>query len=328
MRIIKYALLVAIATFLILASGCSGNQNGLAQTFIGGIEGLNMNFLTDSPPAVVYDAGANDAFDIVVQVQNKGEHTVKKDDGFVRISGLSAADYSKSEGDLTKGFPDDLRGLALDPEGKIIDTTPIFVEFQNFKYKRENAGNLQQAIQADACYKYGTKVATNLCIKKDLLKQSSNSVCTVSGSRSVSNSGAPVAVTAVEETPYGKDKIAFTLTITHQGNGFLFKHLSSTNDRCRVGSFSNENKVFVKVNTNMPGTLTCSPFTDSTSGSSLGGGQSQGFVRLSNGMASVRCTQTVSANTDFEQIVDIELEYDYMNTASASTIIKHTVSDK
>lgn len=323
MKLTKYMsiILVLMMLFVFGCTNSDGNVASSGRTFIGGVEGIGVSFNPGSPPAEIFDEGTDDKFDIIVKLENKGEETVRASDVFVKISGLAADDFNVAESALIKHPDEDVLGLGLDPEGNVIDAPEVYVNFEGLQYNRILNNNIpNQIVQAKACYKYATKTVSNLCVKQDLLKNTADSVCTVTGAKDVTNSGAPIRISSLEETPYGRDKIAFTFVIDHQSSGSFFEPETGDSNRCDTTDYNSENRVRVKVKTYMDGRLTCSPLSDSTASN----GEASGTARLSDGQVAVRCTQEVTTSSDFVKNIDIELEYDYLNVVQTSMIIKHT----
>lgn len=318
MKLFNIVALIA-ATVLILAfSGCSttestGPTGEKLKAFIGGTNGVTLSFAPGTPPPEVFDKGEF-PFDVSIILKNQGEADVAQGDYFVRLSGIDPADFSKSSADFTIHPDEDLDGMRKDPEGNIIEGSEVYVDFSGLNYQDELSGNSQFNIRADVCYKYQTVVNSKLCVKEDMLDTEDNAVCTITESKQIQNSGAPVQITSFEQTVAGRDKIAFTFEISHVGSGSVHQ----TNSDCSTETVD-ENRVYVEVNTGLSGELSCSGLGS--------GGSYSGEVVLYEGKRTVRCTQIVDTTADFEKITEIKLTYDYKDDVSSQVLVKHSPSD-
>ncbi|MBS3098215.1 hypothetical protein J4209_05465 [Candidatus Woesearchaeota archaeon] len=309
----KYLVAISLIGLFFFAVGCNEQTTDSKDEtpFVGGTAGLLIDFVEDSPPAEVTDGG-NFPFDVVVKLENDGEHFVAKEDVVLKITGIDPAEFGRTASDLTKNPDEDLEETKKDAEGNIIDGTITFVEFQNFNYLNNLSGNTPFTFKVDVCYKYGTTVNAKLCVLKDLLKPEESDVCKVNEAKTAYNSGAPVQITSFEEMVRGSDKVAFSFKIEHKGNGEIFKEDTD----CDSGIRTDEDKVFVNVNTNMTG-LSCSGLSNGTSG----------YVNLYSNDRTIICTQDLSdVTTDFEKVAVIELVYDYQEDKQKEVLVKHLIS--
>jgi len=218
---------MTLIVMAVVVAGC-GQQQTVGKTFIGGTVGLNSAFLTGSPPATTTDGGSG-GFSIVVKLDNVGENDIAAGDGYVQIWGLDQKTYNSDAQDFKKmfnqqsGFGDTLRGAEKNFDGSVLNGGTATVEFGNLKYLPTIQGDLQQKIWANVCYKYTTKVASQLCIKNTAEQAINNQdICQVEGETTPQNSGAPIQVTSLKEAYAGNNKMSITLTIAHVGTGDNF----------------------------------------------------------------------------------------------------------
>jgi hypothetical protein len=308
-----YCLFAVIAA--VILAGCQGGTNtpSKAQPFIGGTEGINVVFAADSPPAEV-DDGGNFPFDVVVELRNKGENTVLKDDVTVKIVGVRPEEFAKTESDLSKHPEEDVIATKKDPEGAVTEGPPVFVTFSDFNHKTALVGNQDFTLRAEACYVYKTTATAQLCVRRNNIDPEKNGLCDVSGDKTVENSGSPIQVTAFKEFGRAKDKVGFQFTIEHQGKGDLFEKKSQCNTERKY-----EDKIFVKVKSQFGSGLKCSGLTD--------GDDTSGYIKLYGESRIISCTQQVTTNSDYETSIDIELEYDYRDTTETAVLVKHIPQD-
>jgi hypothetical protein len=310
MRNLLFTLLTL--TMFVFASCTGGNTNaGKTTSFIGGTNGLVVAFEQDQPPVEVFD---NDQlpFEVTVRVQNLGEADVKKEDLQVRITGIRAQEFGVSEADLKKNPSDDLSRTYKDSEGNTIDGATDYLTFSGLSFLGSLAGNQQFTIRADACYKYTTKATSLICITKDIMDTTYDKVCKVNEQKSIQNSGAPVQFANFKEMPRGKNKIQFSFDVTHPSNGNVFK----TGSGCEF-STANERVVQVKVTTNLPG-LSCSGWKEISAQSGL-------VTLVSGAPRTITCSQDAPSGSDFEQVVNLEAEYDYLSSVETRVLVKHAI---
>jgi len=307
----KIKIIFTLSVFVLLLfaiSGCRKKETGLSQSdpFIGGTTGLLLSFIESAPPEEVFDSG-DYPFDVEVKLVNDGEYDIAKEKCRVKIKGVKPSDFGLTEADFIKYPEDEVLAKKKDAQGTIIEGITTYVTFSNFNFQGQVAGNTNYPIFADVCYKYGTKVMSQLCVKEDLLKEDSE-VCKVTEKKTVYNSGAPVQVIDFEESARGRDKISFTFKITHKGNGDIYGKDTDCNS-----IRSNENKVWVNVDTDIEGTE-CSGLSE--------GSATSGYVILYGGERVVRCTQPVTTEIDYVKPVNINIEYDYSDDISTTLIVK------
>ncbi len=308
MRHVAFILIV-----LVLLAGCAGGAKkgekiDLTAPFVGGTVGIVADFVDLRPQ--VFDGG-RDPFDVIVKLENKGETNVAPNRARVKLSGINPAEFGKLEEDLSKSPDDEVIAMRKDPQGAILPSTPVFVEFTGLNHFSPISG-AQAAfpLRADICYTYSTDAVSKLCVRSNILAPEPEGICEINEDKPIFNSGAPVQVGAVKETAGAKDKIRFSFDIGNEGTGQIFERGST----CDRSARSKENRVFVTVDSGMPG-LQCTGLTTS-------GTKAEGFTTLFEGKKIVTCTQTVTSRTDFEQLIDIEVAYDYEEFKQTQITVK------
>ncbi|MCK4669705.1 MAG: hypothetical protein KAT43_00770 [Nanoarchaeota archaeon] len=310
----------AIAIFLlvitILGTGCAqregaeergifGGDKGVeTRAFIGGTNGLLLEFTPDRPLAKVFSGGA-DPFDVEIQLMNDGEWEVLKDDVLITLSGLDPGEFGYTE--AVQSPDEDLLAKKRDPQSTIIPSNPVFVIYESLNRAEPVIGDTTYPVRADVCYKYGTNVISSLCIRKDL-RSREEGVCTVEGSKVVQNSASPVQVVDLAANAASATSLAFTFRINKKGNGKVYRLDSDCNPQ-RV----DENKVFVEVDTGLPG-LVCSGLRE--------GADNTGYADLRAGEAIIRCKQDVAVDNDFVKTINVKLQFDYKETISTSVVVQ------
>lgn len=314
----EITLTLTILSILIL-SGCTNTDTNTKTTpYVGGTTGLVMSFITGAPPDDLFDKSQM-SFGISVKLENKGESDVKSNEAYVEIIGMNPSDYGKTNGFFKKSLSQDLTGVKKNFEGETLNGGITSVEFSDLKYTQDLAGNMETKMRAEVCYNYKTKTTTEVCIKKNLLQSLNDErICDLEGEKSPQNSGGPVHITSLKETPMGENKIQFLLVISHVGdpNGRIYKQ--STDCDSSVTN-TNKNKVYVKVNSEINGKKpTCTGFQDANSDAS------EGYVTLYDmAPTTLSCTVDVSGvSSIYESPLNIELSYRYSQFIEKSILIK------
>jgi len=300
----KIAILLVLTLF-VLASCKSGNTSVELKPFLGGTSGLKIDFLDFRQQ--VFDGG-DDPFDLIVSIKNNGEFDVKKTDAIVRLSGIRPQEFNKAENELTKNPEDDILATKIDANGNTLEAGPVSVEFRELNHISLIAGAVSTfPIRADVCYKYQTKAVSKICVLSNLL--STEGICVVDETKPVFNSGAPVQIANVKQSPQGKDKFRITFDITQSGTGNTFQPES----KCELDK--EKNKVMVRVDTHMSG-LSCTGLNDA-SGTAV-----EGLQTLFDGKKTIQCIQEVGKSGDYEQAVEITADYVYEDSKTAQITVK------
>lgn len=307
----KKAILISILVMTLFLAGCDEEITTLPTIapFIGGTEGVTIEFLDNAPPTEVFDGGDNE-FSVTVKLENKGEFYVPNDKIFVEITGVQPQEFDRVAGDMIESPEEDL--IDVRKEGStVIDSPPVFVEFQGFNHKDFLPSSaLTFPIRAEVCFMYGTTANALLCIRKNPLNPEIGGICEINEDKPVYNSGAPVQVTSFQESARAKNKVGFIFTVEHQGIGKVFEQ----GENCDETTTRFNDKVHVKVHTGMNG-LTCS---------GLAGGDTEGDVVLYGGSKPISCTQEIDSPGDYTVPVTVEITYDYEEIVETSITVKHT----
>ncbi len=317
----KYLTLAVTMVFVFAIAGCTSTNQKPTTTapFIGGTTGLLINFVQDSPPNEVFDGGSF-PFAVVVKLENDGEFTIPKNNVRVEITGVRAEEYGLTPHDLIKGPDDDLLGTQKDSEGNVVESPPAFVTFEGFNHKDPISGTfLDATFRASACYLYQTKANAKICVRQNILQPEKGGVCEINEAKKAYNSGGPLQVTSFTEAARAKDKVSFTFKIEQKGNGNVFKKGMWCNQ-----SFTNEDMVFVEVNSGIP-RLKCSGFLGEAT-------ETSGYVRLLSGSAqdnaggaTLTCTQDIASPSDYESTIEIKASYDYKESKETQVLVKHSI---
>jgi len=313
--------LIVILVAAVFLTGCTGSSTTTpGKTFIGGTEGLRTSFLPGSPPGTTTDGGTS-GFSIVLKAENRGESDIDSEDGYVQIWGVDAGTFSATQyTDFKKGFTEPIRGAVKSFDGNVIDGGISTIDFIDLTYLPSIPGDYVVPIYANVCYRYSTKVASQICVKNNAEQAlSSKQICEVEGEKNPQNSGAPIQVTSLKESYAGGGKIAVTLTITHTGKGDAFFKDDQLNCN-NVESNNNRGKVRVEFDDveisgrRVP--VVCPSLTD-------------GYIRLFSVEGQVEpqtlyCTIDVSGSNNVVQVpLSLELSYVYLQHVEQALTIRH-----
>ncbi len=311
-KILLFGIYLMIVTLVI---ACAPQEEGpsVGPTFVGGTKGLAMEFVEDAPPSEIFD-GAQFPFSINVRIKNVGEWEIPSgSDILVKTSGIDPSDYGVSAAALEKNPPQGMLPTRRGPAGEIIEGDTLVVDFPGLNFQRTLFGPITTTMKADACYKYGTKVSTNMCVKEDL-SSSDASVCKVNEAKAVANSGAPVHITSMRESQGGTDTILLTFTIRHVGTGKIFEPGSQCED-----TIQKRDRLFLSIDTSMSG-LQCTGLQTLEGQPKTG---SEGYIALYGGERQISCTQPTGGQGDFVKTVTATLEYDYDQFITKQVTVKH-----
>lgn len=315
---IKHLIILILAISLVFTTGCNEQNTdiGMANPFIGGTTGITMEFLEDAPPLDKVHDGGEYPFTAVVKIKNMGESDIEIGDATIKISGIDATDFGTTPALLTQNNDEIIYGTKKNAEGSITEGTIFHLTFpkdSEFNYEGVLVGNHQFPFLATSCYKYENKATAMLCVKEDPLDTGDDSVCEINEIKTTYNSGGPIQILNLKETPRGKTSLAFTFEIHHKGTGEFYE-LNSLCD----SSISTSDRVYVAITTGISG-LSCTGLS--------GEDQNSGFVKLHDGKRTITCTQDVSsASGDYEKIVEIVTQYDYEQKITTNVLVKHAAN--
>ncbi|MFT4260931.1 MAG: hypothetical protein ACMXX9_00680 [Candidatus Woesearchaeota archaeon] len=305
---------IILTAMLLLLAACESNTGFDSTTpFIGGTQGLKISFVDSFPPATVSDGG-EDPFDIIVKVTNRGEADVEPKDVLVTISGFPASQFGRNVADLTSNSPELIERNLKNPDGSIVSSVPVEVEFNDFAYQNIVQGNQAFPVRADICYKYSTQVSTSVCVKEDFRRDRTGDICTVSASRQVFNSAAPIQITRMTQSAAGSDRTRVSFTIENRDQGRVFE----TGYSCASDARRND-RIFLRVS----GFSSAQGEEVSCRGLREGANPSEGYIVLSDqGVVDITCDISFSERSPRIQPFNIELVYDYNENIQKNVIVE------
>lgn len=315
----KTIIITSLLIISLFLSGCIGTfgkkENPITDIDVyKGTNGLEIEFLKNSPPESIFEG---ESFQVTTILNNKGAYPInngtvvltneidyveaKKNSDNFALKGKEM--YDPSNHDIIKDFS--LKAIKIDPKS----------------YERNSI------ILVTACYDYGTKLNTEVCIDTDPYNQKIvEKPCQIKD-LSFSGQGAPIAVTKVITkmlvTDQKKIRPQFQIYIRNDGNGqVISKNGDTIKNACGSNSINRSelNGVILKdlrfseYNLSTKKDLDCMP----------------DILRLSNKEEYFVCTLKPEKAIEekistFKTNLYIELEYGYTTTKSKEFKIKKLV---
>ncbi len=311
MKLIHF--LIPVLMLTLLTTGC---QTGTDTTprkltdYVGGIDGLSLEFEEGAPPEEIFDNGETD-FNIAVRVKNEGEYTTKKGGIVASLSGINQNDFSLAS--LHKQSDADLDRKYETREGGINT-----IDFGNSKYKIDLSSDFATKIIADVCYEYRTVAAAAICLKKDTRQYKTADACSINNDQVVfENSGAPIQVSDVRESSSGANRIKIDFTIANKKPTESSYKPGTFRDKCVPDLAKKEEDIVYKELTDPAKRLNfkCSALGD----------DNKGETKLFDDKKQISCTLDTNSlqDTSFEQKIDIVVDYVYRGAISKDILIKY-----
>jgi hypothetical protein len=306
----KYAIIPVILGLLLLTGcGTGGQQQTLADPFIGGNNALNLYLQNGAPPPTVYDGGKS-PFGVNIVIENIGESDIGPDtqNPFVhaRLEGILPSNFGVTDADLQQALQEQVTGAHKNFDGTILGGRIANFVFPTLNFQGKLQGNQQITLRGTICYDYSNTATTQICMKNDIIENVQDStICTLTGPKTVHNSGGPLHVTNVVQNPLSSSKIQLNFQVEHVGSGEFYGR--NDNEMCNP-SIRNTNKYRVDVEvsaTDAGSTINCYRLNNGPRGS---------IVMYNGAPQTVTCTiQRGAGNTAriYTDTVTIKTKYRY-----------------
>ncbi len=210
MKFRSATIVVSFVALLLILASCQqqAGKEGVESVWLGGSEGLVAEFEEFGTENEIYE---DEAFPVVVLLQNKGEFAFKAHEVEIMIRGISEADFSGLEFESTNSE----------------DISKVSEFLPDGGYERVNLGEAvyegltgtfyDANIYLEYTYPYATYVSIpKVCFKEDLRDER---VCDVDETKTAFASGSPIQIGTVTEKPYGSGKIYLEIPISNVGVG-------------------------------------------------------------------------------------------------------------
>jgi hypothetical protein len=198
MRSVYVALMFSL---ILLVSGCveylpsfGGTNETEVVAFVGGDNGLIVSFVGNNPPARVFQ---NHNFNVVLQLENKGENNIEEGDIRVVISNMQNFGL---EDNIIKYNENRIQKRVKAEEGFIpggID----YIAFNDVAYSGPAmiTEDSPVSIAVDVCYPYKTTAVADVCVTRER----SETICDPFGKPDVQTSSSPILVTEITQMSNG-----------------------------------------------------------------------------------------------------------------------------
>ena len=327
---LKKSLIFALFLILLISIyGCKGKKSAekSMEEIRTGTQGIMLSFMPNAPPdKIVVERGSDNTFDAILELRNKGAFPQPEDGlsappGRIYLSGYDPQIISFGNTPIQELSDKALEGKStINPNGGL-----DLVTFKGtIDYNNLNVEKYEPTLLATACYQYLTVAGPSVCIDPDPYSTiTQKKVCQVQGI-TLSNQGAPVAVTKIDEEAFAK-KIEFRITIKNVGGGEVIKRDSLnkcglTGDKIGREDIDKVLLAELRVGTKI---LKCGPFTDRVNAAIEG---ETGYIRLINGEGVIICRMPSSdygeSKTSYTTPMTITLIYGYRSTAERKIMIK------
>ena len=311
-------ILIVIIFFLFLSSGCGPKTEDTNVNYRKGTQGIVMNFMTNMPPAKMYD---NMPIELVVEIRNKGAYPQPNPLTSWAINvispnakGIGTLYLSGFDNTIIMGMPKQMSIPKLEgkspynPQGgyDVVSFRGNIINFDSRKTDSYNANFL-----VTSCYNYETLASQTVCIDPEPYStKEKTKVCIVPLSYSLSGGqGAPVAVTKVEEIVLS-NKIQFKIYIKNLGDGKIIDK-NRVNIDCPYSlDYTNLDKVYVSGRVSGY-SLSCRPNNP---------------IILINGVGTVICTipKPAMSKSAYTTPLQVKLEYGYSSSIQKGVEILNT----
>ena len=304
-------LIILLLIGFIFISGIQGceKKQSVKEGYLGGTDGLGLNFAEGEPPESVLDANT-DPFIITLLLKNKGEYDIPESGVIVTLTGINKDAFQI--GDLTKRNEDPISKSGIE-QGKVVTGGQDEISY-DAKYRDDLPTDFIQTIGANVCYRYSTGALAKLCLRKGASERArDNDVCIIYEDKGISNSGAPVQIMTLSERPAGTNKVRVIFEIENKGKGVSYLKDTFSGSAClESGNRDNENKVNVLVSSDDDVTITCNKLNDNA----------EGEVRLVENKVILSCDIDTSRLQDTTFISPLKINLDYMYKDFISKQIK------
>jgi len=296
---------ISTIILLFIISGCSLlNKGGPTATISStqihtGTQGLETNFLKNSPPDAVFE---DEEFPVYVQVANNGAADIQN--GYIAIG--FQQDYFQSS---LKNYNFNIRGKSLgNPAG----------EQQFFRFlisAKEIIGDTRTIpITVSSCYSYNTIATVSVCIDTDVYNvKAVQKACSIQDINLKGGQGGPITVTKIEPkmvTNEGNDVVIpqFTIDVENVEKGTVLK-TSNVRDLCSASVLTKDTLNTVEISVSLAEQkLTCN----------------KDVLKLENNKDSIVCQLESGIDKTqpaYSTLLQIKLDYGYSDSITKSTTI-------
>ncbi|PIN75223.1 hypothetical protein COV18_03475 [Candidatus Woesearchaeota archaeon CG10_big_fil_rev_8_21_14_0_10_37_12] len=336
-------MVVLLFTVLLACQPSTNSDEPVVQDFRFGTEGLFIQFAPGAPSPRLFD---NQEFVALVEVQNRGTHTVDPNSGNIHLSGFDDKIIK-----LDDATPRDQQLPQLSGRGPFITQGGIDTITFTGRIDLRGFGVDKYAtnVLATACYAYQTVATANFCVDPSPFSATRRTRVCTPAPISLGSQGAPVAVTSIDVEPT-PDFTRLQIRVSNVGSGDVFKLgqgpvLGSSNDqnpqllpridKCSPyqGGLRFDEVDYVKISeVKVSGiALDLAPGTSQACRPLLQDRENQGdyYLRLVNGQGVLYCEVKhaalgVQGDSTFVTPLSVVLDYGYRTSVSTPIEIRPT----
>ncbi|MBN1793123.1 hypothetical protein JW826_05560 [Candidatus Woesearchaeota archaeon] len=323
-------IMIALAAALLLLSGCGDGSYAPKfkdVNYYKGSDGLVMDFMNEQSLDEVYEGSS---FAMSLFIENRGAHSIVGNDQAILTLGydpfyVSASKEGAKENMLFGASSVVIKGLNLVGKSRYYPTgSKLFFHFPYLMAKNVTGQRSKPETQlfASLCYPYSTTLSQLVCIDFDIYDDNARNQACKQQDISLSDQGAPVAVTLVEvdNQPVGNGLVRpfFTIHIENVGGGTVLSPSDSgleMEKACMIQELDKQDfnrlKIEAWLSNNIK--LDCAPDE----------------VRLTLDEGIVRCSvsgedlnRALAWRQNYEAPLTVNLTYFYMNTLKKDMEIK------
>jgi len=289
-------LLLSILIIVLFVNGCTGKPKTTSTTFLGGTEGIKIEFKDIAPPSS-FDQGED--VPVKVLLKNNGEYNIVMGNAKAKIYGINLGDFS-----LTSDYKGNL-GL-LRGKGEFLEEGgEQEISFGNLNYIPSVINSRDFTIRAKICYPYQTSAEIDVCIKTST--EQTDTICSLDGEKVVpgSVSGAPIQVKSLTQKARSSDQVRFDISFENKGGGNVYSQDIECDELDDdMVAMNNRNKFTLEVLS--PLDVLCS-FRN-------GEDANIGEIELENNIGKVSCWMDVQDT--YKDVLRLRLKYMYTDTTS------------
>jgi len=216
---IKSAKLALFLVLVILFSGCTGTDT--ESEVVANTKGVSFDIYADTLQPQIYEG---QTFGFQVMAKNEGSYSVPTGHFNLYLEGINPLSYSLTPADFVKPNAAELTSVGVYNEEVSVRGQEVF-SFDNLCYKNDLESSLDLDLHLRSCYGYETNAKVSACFGEAYSQF--NEICTVTESKTVTNTLAPIQVTEILESAAGEDNYRFIVKVKNTGSGEVFSQYAS-----------------------------------------------------------------------------------------------------
>ena len=313
---IKQIKLAFLLVLIILVSGCT-HVTGTESIETSTSGGISFDIYADTLQPQQYEG---QSFNFQIKAENKGGYSVPADHMNLYLEGINPLTYNLEPSDFIKKNTVELTSLGKFGNETIVRGQEV-ISFTDLCYKNDLQTNLDVDLFLKSCYSYETNVKVSACFGEAYAQF--NEICTVTEEKAVTNTGAPVKVTQILESPAGQGKYRFIINVENQGSGKVFSRYASSDvadsmSSCRDLNPGLDNIVSIE-SIKLDGNELMSSSLVTIEPNIVDAVANKPYLNLINGAGQFSIVVTDESEGDYVGTLEVVLGYGYSDTKIRST---------